>query len=310
MNKKYKGVIPPIITPVDAHECVDEAALRVLIRHCIEVGMHGIFVAGTNGEAMALCPRERERAIKITLDECGEKIPVLCGIMDSGTGRVIENLKRLEQLGGKAAVVTPVFYAKHAAQGEFLRHYEAVSRSASCDILIYNIPAYTGACLKAEDVFEISKMEHISGYKDSSGNLQEFISCTEHFRNTDFSVLQGVSGLAAASMLLGADGMVPSLAPAFPEIYLGVYEAGRRGDAAQTSRWNRWLMQAQALLQIPKSALAANKCVMSFLGYSSEAVLRPTEPVSEREHACMYRLAQEICDHAQLPARFTERMKK
>ncbi len=69
-------------------------------------------------------------------------------------------------------------------------------------------------------------------------------------------------------------------------------------------------MQAQALLQIPKSALAANKCVMSFLGYSSEAVLRPTEPVSEREHACMYRLAQEICDHAQLPARFTERMKK
>ncbi len=191
MNKKYKGVIPPIITPVDAHERVDEAgALRALIRHCIEVGLHGIFVAGTNGEAMALCPRERERAIKITLDECGEKIPVLCGIMDSGTDVVIENLKRLEQLGGKAAVVTPVFYAKHAAQGEFLRHYEAVSRSASCDILIYNIPAYTGACMKAEDVFEISKMEHISGYKDSSGNLQEFISCTEHFRNTDFSVLQ------------------------------------------------------------------------------------------------------------------------
>ena len=25
MNKKYKGVIPPIITPVDAHERVDEA---------------------------------------------------------------------------------------------------------------------------------------------------------------------------------------------------------------------------------------------------------------------------------------------
>ena len=100
MNKKYKGVIPPIITPVDAHERVDEAALRALIRHCIEVGLHGIFVAGTNGEAMALCPRERERAIKITLDECGEKIPVLCGIMDSGTGCNASILCKARRAGG------------------------------------------------------------------------------------------------------------------------------------------------------------------------------------------------------------------
>ena len=36
MAKKFYGVVPPIVTPVDEQERVDEKALRALIRHCIE----------------------------------------------------------------------------------------------------------------------------------------------------------------------------------------------------------------------------------------------------------------------------------
>ena len=52
MQKKYHGVIPPIITPVDAKERVDEEGFRALIERCVQGGLHGIFVAGTNGECM------------------------------------------------------------------------------------------------------------------------------------------------------------------------------------------------------------------------------------------------------------------
>ena len=54
MSKEIIGVIPPIITPIDEHEKVDEKGLRLLIDHCIEHGIHGIFVCGSNGECMSL----------------------------------------------------------------------------------------------------------------------------------------------------------------------------------------------------------------------------------------------------------------
>ena len=114
MAKEIVGVIPPVITPLDSDERVDEKAFRRLISHCIESGIHGIFVAGSNGECMALTQKERDRAIWIALEETGGRVPVIAGVMDSSTKRVIENVKRLEQMGGTVAVVTPVFYARHA----------------------------------------------------------------------------------------------------------------------------------------------------------------------------------------------------
>lgn len=303
MSKKYYGVIPPIVTPVDEHERVDEKGFRQLLRYCIDVGMHGIFVAGTNGESLGLTQAERDRAISIALDECGGKVPVLCGVMDSSTRRVIENIKRLEQMGGTAAVVTPVFYAKHAGSGEFIRHFEAISKNTACDLFIYNIPPYTGAALKPSDVYQIAEMEHVVGYKDSGGNFSEFSQCLQHFDGTDFVLLQGSSVLGGASMLAGADGMIPSLAPLFPEIYLGVYEAGKRGDLTALKHYNGLLYQAQALLGMSKSGLAANKCALSLLGYTSKRVIAPTEPVKQEEKNAMRLRARQICQTAGLPCR-------
>lgn len=304
MNKKYCGVIPPIITPIDAHERVDEDGLRKLLRHCIRVGLHGIFIAGTNGESMAMTQRERERAIAIAIDECADEIPVLCGVMDTGTGRVIENIKRLEQLGGTAAVVTPSFYAKHSDRSEFLRHFEAISRCTACDVFIYNIPPYTGSTLHAADIFEIAQMEHIVGYKDSCGNFSDFTLCLEHFSGSNFVLLQGSSNLAGVSILLGADGMIPSLAPAFPEIYLRVYNSGKQGDVKALRRENAMLYRAQALLSMAKSPLAANKYVLSLLGFSSPRVLLPTQPVTTEEAEQIRLRAIQVAADAGLPARF------
>ena len=72
---RYVGVVPPIVTPVDEFERVDEAALRGIVRRCKDVGLHGVFVAGSNGECMALTQAERNRAIRIVLDEVWTGLP-------------------------------------------------------------------------------------------------------------------------------------------------------------------------------------------------------------------------------------------
>ena len=45
---KVRGVIPPLITPMDENEKMDTAALRNLIDYVIKGGVHGVFVLGSN----------------------------------------------------------------------------------------------------------------------------------------------------------------------------------------------------------------------------------------------------------------------
>ena len=246
--KILHGAVPPIITPVDEKERVDEAGFRQLLRWCIDSGLHGIFVAGSNGECMALTQRERERAISIALEECCGKVPVVAGVMDTSTTRVIENIKRFEQMGGEYAVVTPVFYARHATPQETLRHFEIIARQTNAKLIIYNIPMFTGCMLRPETIFELAKIDHVVGYKDSGGSLPDFLSCISHFRNTDFSLLQGTASLGAVSILAGGDGYVPSLAPVFPALYTGVYSLACQGEVDALFTWNEVLHQAQKLL--------------------------------------------------------------
>ena len=43
-----RGIIPPIITPINAQEEIDEAKLRKQVDFVIEGGVHGILAFGSN----------------------------------------------------------------------------------------------------------------------------------------------------------------------------------------------------------------------------------------------------------------------
>ena len=278
MSKEIIGVIPPIITPIDENEKVDEAGLRKLINHCIDHGIHGIFICGSNGECMSLTQAQRDRAIQIALDECSGRVPVIAGCMDSSTQRVIENVQRLEEMGGTTAVVTPVFYARHATQGETVRHFEEISKNTNANLMIYNIPPFTGQNLTADTIIKISKIDKVIGVKDTSGNFPNFIKLLNYFKSSDFLVHQGATNLAVPSMLMGADGYIPSLAPLFPQAHLKLYEYGKAGDIE-----NAIVDEICKLYPMAKSQTASTKYAMSTLGFVDKRVCQPTEPITEEE---------------------------
>ena len=283
MSKEIIGVIPPIITPIDENEKVDEAGLRKLINHCIDHGIHGIFVCGSNGECMSLTQAQRDRAIQIALDECAGRVPVLAGCMDSSTQRVIENVQRLEEMGGTTAVVTPVFYARHATQEETVRHFEEISKNTNANLMIYNIPPFTGQNLTADTIIKISKIDKVIGVKDTSGNFPNFIKLLNYFKGSDFLVHQGATNLAVPSMLMGADGYIPSLAPLFPQAHLKLYEYGKAGDIENAMKWGAIVDESCKLYPMAKSQTASTKYAMSTLGFVDKRVCQPTEPITEEE---------------------------
>lgn len=254
MEKKYHGIIPPIATPVDKHENVEESAFRSLIDYCIAGGLHGIFVAGTNGETMQLTQRERNHAIQICVDQVNGRVPVIAGCMDTSTRRVIENIKAAEDLGAACVAVTPIFYDRHTSQNEITRHFERILQETSCEIMIYNIPPFTGEKIAPKTVIEIAQMDRrVVGYKDSSGAFGEFMQVLSVYRDTPFSVMQGVTPCALPAILMGADGFVPALAPAFPEMFVSAYKAAKSKDCDLAWRY-------QEVIEILQDSWHDQKC--------------------------------------------------
>ncbi len=280
---KIKGIIPPIVVPLTKNEEVDEQGFRKLLRRCIDNGIHGIFVAGTSGEVMGLTMKEREKSISIAIDECSKDVPVLCGAIDSSTKRVIENIKRIEDMGGKIAVVTPVFYSKHTCRNEIVTHIEKVANSTKLKIMLYNIPPFTGVSIKPEEVFELSKIDNITGIKDSSGAFMEFQKYLYHYENSDFSVLVGNANLTGVSVLMGADGSVPAIAPLFPELFVKLYDTACSGNVKETFRLQKIVYETSKILEMAKNPISAVKFAMSTLGFMKEYISVPNEVLNNEE---------------------------
>lgn len=294
MKQKICGVIPPISTPIDEHERVDEKALRKLVDHCIDSGLHGIFVCGTNGECLGLRQEERNRAIRITLDQAAGRVPVLAGCMDTSTERVIDNIKAFEQMGGQTAVVTAEFYSRHSTPDETIRHFEKIAERTAADLFIYNIPPFTGTTIPVKSVFKIAEFDHVVGYKDTSGSFGDFLRCLNHFQGTDFLLFQGMTQLAAVSMLLGADGCIPNIAPVVPQICLKTYEYAKKGDIPKTMAYSALLLEAQDSFSSASYGIAACKAAYSALGFMDQRMCAPSEPVTEEQKARILRSLQAV----------------
>lgn len=284
MDKKYHGIIPPIVSPVDEDENIDEQGFRALIEYCIEGGLHGLLVAGTNGETMQLTQHERNNAIKIALDQVNGRIPVIAGVMDTSTKRVIENIKALEDMGGTCAAVTPIFYDRHTSQDETIRHFEKILKETSVDLFVYNIPPFTGIKLTPETVIKIADMdERVVGYKDSAAAYTDFLKVTARYRDTPFSVLSGATPQALSGILMGADGFVPALGPAFPHMFADAYKAAKNKNVDLTRSYDELIRESGKILGMTKNATAAAKYAISLRGHINKRVLMPQDTIQTEE---------------------------
>lgn len=284
IEKKYSGITVPVVTPVDKNENVDEESYRKVIEHCILGGVHGIFAAGTLGETMALTQSERDRAIRIAADQAKNRVKVFGGVMDTSVRRVVENIKRIEDSGVDAVVITPVFYDRHTSQGEIIRLFEAAAKATKLDILAYNIPSFVIEKIEPSTVVELSGIDNVKGYKDSAAVFNDTVKVLDALAgDPDFSVLSGTPVQYIGSAILGCDGCVPSMASVFPKVFHYAYDVTKAGDTEGMKKANGYILKAGSIYGGAKNGTAAVKYAVSKLGLCRPDVISPADPVSVAE---------------------------
>lgn len=234
MNTDFiKGVIVPILTPIDDEEKIDEQKLRSQVDYVIEGGVLGILAFGSNGEFYMVEEDEMERGLKIMLDQAAGRVPVYFGIGAISTKKCCRLAQMAVRCGSAGiSVLQPMFLKPTYA--ELYGHFKTVAESVpDTPVLLYNNPGRVGYTLSAALVDELAHtVPNIVGMKDTSGDITQTAEFIRRTRDVDFKVFGGKDTLLYASLCHGAVGGVCTAANFMPELITDVYNKYVAGDLA------------------------------------------------------------------------------
>lgn len=264
---KIKGIVSPIVTPMNEDESINLEELRRQVDRQIEAGIHGIFPFGTNGEGYILNGEEKKLVLETVIDQVAGRVPVYAGTGCISTKETIEQCKMAEAAGADIlSVITPSF-AK-ASQHELIEHYAKIAEAVpNMPIVLYNIPMRTGNALEPATVVELAEIDNIVGAKDSSGDWDNLSAYIERTKDMDFAVLSGNDALILKALKAGAKGAIAGCANVYPKNMVGIYENWVAGnmEAAEECQGNVAALRACFKYGNPNTVV---KTAVNLLGYS------------------------------------------
>lgn len=226
-----KGIVVPILTPIDENEMVNEAKMRKQVDFVIEGGVSGILAFGSNGEFYMLEEDEMERALKIMVDQAAGRVPVYFGIGAISTKKCCRLAKMAVANGAFGiSVLQPMFLKP--TEDELYTHFRTIAESVpETPMLLYNNPGRVGYTLSANLVERLAgEVDNIVGMKDTSGDITQTGEFIRRTRDTGFKVFGGKDTLLYASMCHGAVGGVCTTANIMPELVVDIYNKFAAGD--------------------------------------------------------------------------------
>ncbi|MER3437441.1 MAG: dihydrodipicolinate synthase family protein [Chloroflexota bacterium] len=230
LAQRLHGIVPPVCTPLTESQEIDLPSLERLITFLLDAGVHGLFLLGSTSEGAILTAAQRSEVLDTGVRISSGKVPVLAGVIDTSTDRVIEQARAAERAGVDGLVVTAPFYIQ-PSQDEIIAHFRTVRAATDLPILAYDIPSAVQTKLERSTVVRLAEDGIIAGLKDSSGDEANFRGVVMATRQLPhFAVFTGSELLVDAAVAIGARGSVPGLGNVDPAGYVRLYDAARRGD--------------------------------------------------------------------------------
>ncbi len=288
-----KGIIIPVITPVDRNGDFSADMYRKLMRFWRANGVHGVFPFGTTGEYYAFPDSVFRQMLEISMEEAEGSISVYAGT-NSITPKGVLRLARIAENAGVSAlsVLTPMFISQ--TQDELYAYYHTISQGTSLPIIIYNNRPKTNIHVLPETIAKLAEIPNIIAVKDSTGdmtNAEEYIRLTRH--RDDFHVLMGRDTMILAGLHYGCTGAIASCANVAPRIAVDIYENFCSGNYAQA-------LEAQFRLSALRVATNTGtfpvviKEAMKMIGFDAGDCAAPIKPLSDNQRIELTKVLRDI----------------
>jgi 4-hydroxy-tetrahydrodipicolinate synthase len=279
-----KGVIPACLLPFKEDFSIDERGYRKHLQDVVAVdGITAITVNAHASEAASCSPEEQERVLALTLDEVGDRIPVVNGIYADGSHYGAE-LARMAKRGGASCLL--VFPPNPMAMGGQLRpemalaHFKAIADASDLPIILFQYPMPSGLGYPFETILRLAdEVPQIRAIKDWCADpmLHERHVRVLQSLERPVTVLSTHSAWLMSSLVLGCGGLLSGAGSVIADLQVALWRAVQTKDLAQAQAINaRIYPMAQAFYAPPFLDMHNRmKEVLVLLGRMERAVVRP-----------------------------------
>ncbi len=239
------GVIPATLMAFHDDFSIDEAATRAHLRDVAATpGLSAITVNGHSSEVHACTLEEQRRALAFSLDEIGDRLPLISGVYADGSARAAA-IARMAGAEGASALL--VFPPQSMAMGGRLRpemalaHFRAIAGASDLPLIVFQYPAATGLGYPFETLLALfDAVPAIAAVKDWSNDPLLHERQTRVFQSLPrpVTLLTTHSAWLMASLTMGAGGLLSGAGSVIAPLQVALFEAVRAGDLARAQAVN------------------------------------------------------------------------
>ena len=290
MTLNLRGIIPACVVTFDADGRFDETQYRRYLQWLLPQGPVALAINADTGEGPHLWPDERERVLRVAVDEAGE-VPVVAGLSAMFTAQAVEEGKRARDAGARGLLMFPI----PAYQGMPLdpsipvAYHEAVAEGVGLPMIAFQLqPALGGVIFSEETLRRIAAIDNVVALKEASFDARLYLQTRRMIERLErpIDLLTGDDNFIYESFVLGAEGALIGFGTLATREQVEMVELTRHGrwDEARAI-WERILPLEEVVYGQPvRDYRARTKVALKLLGVIDNTSMRPPlMPVSEEE---------------------------
>lgn len=278
MNPVLEGIIPAVVTPLDAAGEFRADSFQQLLDRTYDAGTAGVYVCGNTGEGpqLHLAARKAAAEAAVRYSPAGKTVIVHTGA--ASTRDAIDLTRHAAEVGAHAVSSMPP--SQYYSFEEILAYYREIASASPLPVLVYYIPVISQTTRSLEQIFELCAIDNVAGLKFTDSDLYKMSMISRAGR----VIFNGSDEILAAGLLMGASGGIGTFYCLVPELFVEIYQHSRAGRYQQARQVQDHVNDlVRAVLGFP--ALSAVKLLLKWSGIDCGATVRPRRALTADEES-------------------------
>jgi 4-hydroxy-tetrahydrodipicolinate synthase len=276
------GVIPATLLAFNDDFSINEAATRAHLSHVGNVaGITAVTVNGHASEVHACSDLEQQRILDVSLEEVGDKLPLINGVWADGSHEAARIAKWSEAAGASCLLVfppQPIMMMQGQLKPEMgIAHFKTIADATDLPIIAFQYPleqAYRMETLHRM----IEEIPNLVAIKDwNMGQMHERHIRELQASSRPFNVLTTNSAWLMSSLTMGAKGLLSGSGSVIADLQVALFDAIQQGDLKRAQAINDRIYPTAQCFYGPPATDMHNRMkeALVMLGRMPKAVVRP-----------------------------------
>ena len=278
---KFSGVMPALVSPIDANEKINIPVLNQLLTDLLTKGADGFYLCGATGEGIAIDPEQRMVLAEEAIKTVGGRKPCIVQVASGNFEDAIRLAKHAEKVGAAAISATPPLFFSYD-KDDVYNYYKKLADAVSIPMMIYYNPA-AGFHINADIAAKMFEIDNVTAIKWTSSDYYQMMRLRDLTKG-EMNIINGPDEMLLMGLSAGADGGIGTTYNFMFDIIRGIYDNFMKGDLQTAREYQTRAIRIISVL-LSYKIIPAAKAVLEAQGYAVGNATFPMKRYSDEEKA-------------------------